>query len=167
MTKLCNKCKEDLPLTEFHKDKCKKDGLRTTCKSCRSDTSEKYYSNNKDAINEKCNEYYENNAGSLREKASKNGAIWRKLNPHKNASKTARRRASKKLATPSWLTEDHKEEIDKLYLLAKDCQIITGEPYHVDHIIPLKGKNVCGLHVPWNLQVLPADVNLSKSNTFS
>lgn len=167
MTKVCSNCKEDLPLSGFQRASGTRDGLRTTCKSCRSNVSREYYLANKNAINAKCNEYYANNASELRKKSSVNGAAWRKLNPHKNASKSAKRRAYKNFATPCWLTEEHMSEINQFYTLARDCQIITGEPYHVDHIVPLKGKNVCGLHVPWNLQVLPAGMNLSKSNTFS
>ena len=52
------------------------------------------------------------------------------------------------------------------YWLAQDLNKVTEGNYHVDHIIPLQGDGVCGLHVPWNLQVLPADVNIAKGNKF-
>ena len=69
----------------------------------------------------------------------------------------AARRAAKLQQTPPWLTEAQKKEIRDIY---KNCP----EGYHVDHIIPLKGKEVRGLHVPWNLQYLPAAENLKKGN---
>lgn len=68
-------------------------------------------------------------------------------------------------ATPSWLTSGQKQDIAAIYEHMRDCKAVTGEDYHVDHIVPLKGETVCGLHVPWNLQVMPADVNISKSNS--
>lgn len=61
-------------------------------------------------------------------------------------------------ATPPWLTEAMVEEMKVVYLGARDDQ-------HVDHIVPLKGRTVCGLHVPWNLQVLSGPENLRKSNS--
>lgn len=69
-------------------------------------------------------------------------------------------------ATPPWLSEEHLQEMQDMYWLAQDLKATSGETYHVDHIVPLQGKNVCGLHVPWNLQVLPSDLNLRKSNKF-
>jgi hypothetical protein len=76
----------------------------------------------------------------------------------------AKRRAVKLNATPSWLSDSQKEEILNLYWLAQDLRVVTGGDYHVDHIVPIQGKTVCGLHVPWNLQILPADVNFAKGN---
>lgn len=66
--------------------------------------------------------------------------------------------------TPSWadLTE-----INTIYKQATRRSLIEGIKYHVDHIIPLNGDLVSGLHVPDNLQVIPASLNLSKSNQFA
>jgi hypothetical protein len=79
----------------------------------------------------------------------------------------AKRRARKLNATPDWLTVDDFEHIQEFYTIAKMFKLYTGQDYHVDHIVPLQGENVCGLHVPWNLQVLTATDNLSKSNRFA
>lgn len=60
-------------------------------------------------------------------------------------------------ATPPWINWEMIQQMRQIYTSAK-----PGE--HVDHIVPLKSPYVCGLHVPWNLQVIPAKQNLSKSN---
>jgi hypothetical protein len=83
------------------------------------------------------------------------------------AEKTATeafRRAQKLKATPPWLTKDHREQIKDLYKLREELTVKTGIIHHVDHIIPLINENVCGLHVPWNLRVIPGLENLKKSN---
>lgn len=79
---------------------------------------------------------------------------------------SAKRRALKNQATPKWLSEEQLDEIQSFYTIAKLFQIYDGNEYHVDHIIPLNNSLVCGLHVPWNLQVLSATDNLIKSNKF-
>jgi hypothetical protein len=107
------------------------------------------------------------------EKVSACNAAWREENPEirresarktrakrvasgLNAADTARRRAAKLARTPPWVDHGH---IKTIY---QDCP----EGYQVDHIIPLQGELVSGLHVPWNLQHLPASENCSKNNRF-
>lgn len=101
-------------------------------------------------------------ANSEKEKANKKA--WREANPGKVNADQAKRRAAKLNRTPTWLTPAQLNSIGLYYLAAKWAQDILEEPIHVDHIIPLQGKAVSGLHVPWNLQLLPASENRSKSN---
>lgn len=89
---------------------------------------------------------------------------WRSKNPHKMVAYQGKRRAAKLLRTPNWLTEDDLFIIEEAYHLAKLRTELLGIPYHVDHILPLQGRKVSGLHVPANLQVIPAKENLKKSN---
>lgn len=76
----------------------------------------------------------------------------------------AKRRASKLMAKPKWLTKQHIRDMVNIYKESKLKNKESGIEHHVDHIIPLQGKTVCGLHVPWNLQILTRDENLKKSN---
>lgn len=86
---------------------------------------------------------------------------WRDDHPGLVASKTFRRRLATRNATPLWADLN---AIDAVYLKARATSAQTGVEHHVDHIVPLRGKNVCGLHVAHNLQILPATANIKKSN---
>lgn len=86
-------------------------------------------------------------------------ARWARENPGCVNAKTARRRARKHQATPAWLTDAQKAEIKLKYTLAKAFGNLE-----VDHIVPLKHPDVCGLHVPWNLQYLDRIANATKGN---
>ena len=90
-------------------------------------------------------------------------ARWKKENPEKRHADVAKRRAIKLKRTPVWLDVTQKAEIDFTYQFCSALRLI-GMDYHVDHIVPLQGKEVSGLHVPWNLQVIHAKDNLRKAN---
>jgi len=78
------------------------------------------------------------------------------------AASAAKRRAMLLHATPSWADD---KAIKSKYVMASFLTMATfGKGYHVDHIVPLQGKNVCGLHVEGNLQLMRAEDNLSKGN---
>ncbi len=91
---------------------------------------------------------------------------WAKANPHKRNAIEARRRIAKINRTPKWLTEDDHWVIEQAYELASMRAVLFGFSWHVDHIIPLQGTNVSGLHVPNNIQVIPGVINLRKTNKY-
>ena len=101
-----------------------------------------------------------------KDKVAAKNAAYNKANRSARNSIAASYRASKLNATPDWLTGTHKAHIKRTYALATLMTEATGVPYHVDHIVPLQGEFICGLHVPWNLQALRADLNMSKSNKY-
>jgi len=82
-------------------------------------------------------------------------------NKHKYVASVAARRASRLQATPRWVD---KKEIILIYAEARRLTKLTGIPHEVDHIHPLKGRSCCGLHVPWNLQIITRSQNRSKHN---
>jgi hypothetical protein len=86
-----------------------------------------------------------------------NNTNWFKNNRSKHNFKEAKRRAKKLQATPKWLSNEDWAKIKEIY---DTCP----KGYHVDHIMPLQGINISGLHVPWNLQHLPAKENIIKGN---
>ncbi|MDP3937669.1 MAG: hypothetical protein Q8R92_05985 [Deltaproteobacteria bacterium] len=82
-------------------------------------------------------------------------------NPEKHAAAAARYRSAVTRGAPAWANSFFIEEI---YDLARRRTEATGYEWHVDHIVPLRSKTVCGLHVEHNLRVIPKAVNLSKGN---
>jgi len=90
-------------------------------------------------------------------------SIWNKKHRDKRNANLANYRFTKIKGTPNWLDVTQKVEIDAIYLFC-DALKKCGLNYHVDHIIPLRGKNVNGLHTPWNLQVIHATENIKKGN---
>jgi hypothetical protein len=82
-----------------------------------------------------------------------------------NASRM-KRRVSKINRTPVWTTETDIWMMKEIYELSELRTRLTGISWHVDHIIPLQGVRVSGLHTPYNLQVIPAMENIKKGNKF-
>ena len=81
-------------------------------------------------------------------------------------SYVAMRKTEKLNRTPKWLSDFDKLKIKCIYSIASMLTRRNNEQWHVDHIIPLKGKLVSGLHVPSNLQVIRGKDNMAKLNKF-
>lgn len=166
--KICNRCSVNKPTTEFYKKKTAKDGLFWWCKTCHREYVKQDY--HKKATSEayrmserlRIKKYHANNPEKVKE--------WYKRYRNENSAKlTARAKKyvlSREKRTPSWLTADDFWLIEQAYELAVLRTKTLGFQWHVDHVIPLHGRLVSGLHVPHNLQVIPATVNRSKSNKF-
>ena len=92
--------------------------------------------------------------------------LWRKNNLGLVLADRAKRRAAKLNRTPAWLTQFDRLKMKCYYQVATMRSRESGQNWHVDHIIPLQGKNVCGLHVPNNLQIIPAIENMRKNNHY-
>jgi len=138
------------------------------------ETRAKYFKqyNKRVDVKERKNEWYENNKEQVIA-AAKTRPIeirreyqkaWKERNLVWVRADTKARRRKHRFATPKWLTAKEKAEIRELYKIAITMSKTTGEQYVVDHIVPLRGEGVCGLHVPWNLRVITQEENLKKSN---
>lgn len=177
--KRCFKCKETKDLKLYSKNKNTKDGLQNCCVNCKKlyakinnknyyeknkieqrNRSRKYKTENKDLVSNYMKQY----KILKKEEIKKSLKAWTFKNYHNKLAANAKRRATRLKATPKWLTKQQLAEIANIYKQAKELEKETGLKYHVDHIIPLKGKDICGLHTPWNLQILKAEENIRKSN---
>lgn len=152
--KLCPKCMILKELNNFYNNKSSKDGKGNYCKNCFSQFysipgKKKWRQLNKE-------KHAATNRKSLKKNRIKNRA---KLN-----AKAAKERGLRRKQTPKWLSSLQKEHILLFYEAAHNLSNELGIKFHVDHIIPIGGKEVSGLHVPWNLQIIKAEDNYKKSN---
>lgn len=158
--RFCAKCQTSKDVTTFSKNTRRKDLLCIYCKDCNNKYKKEWQKHNKNKIAQYDKLWQQSN----KDKKSKNYKNWQINNRAKVNRYNSARRALEIQATPNWLTKIQENEIEAFYWLAKLQEELTDTKYHVDHIVPLKGKTVCGLHVPWNLQLLSVKDNLSKSN---
>jgi len=148
--KVCTRCKVEKPLTEFWRDKAKKDGLYSHCKSCGAVYYAERYQANKERIAEQNKKYKKDN----KERIIEQQAEYRKANKDRYLAHKAERRAKKKNAAVD-LTDNERLAIRLIY---EDAQTLD---WHVDHIVPIsKG----GLHHPDNLQIVRPSYNLQKND---
>lgn len=188
----CSDCNNIKPITEFNKSSATKTGLQYKCKACekaykdknrekRSQQGKEYRTEHYDAERERIEAWRVKNKDKTNamlrafNKTEEGKLLLLKHRPRKarNARKSyyrnkasyyannAKRRARQLQATPQWADSEKIKEIYEISIAATELM----EPTHVDHIVPLQGKNVCGLHVEYNLQILIARANLSKGNS--
>ncbi len=149
-------------------------GLRLSgsrrCVQCNRDRANKHRVENPEMANARGRKFARENSDACMEKQR----AWRAANPDKfkeqqrrgraggrGAAKTAVRRNRVKRAMPPWVNP---KEIEGFYAMAERLTACLGIKHHVDHIFPIKGETSRGLHVPWNLQVIPAMLNQRKHN---
>lgn len=166
--KTCSKCGCQKDRQEFYADKRELDGLRHACKDCIRAARKRYYMENHEACKQQRKAWVQKNADRIyetnkswrqanKDKSSAYARKWQRANPGRCADIKVRRRAAGACA---WA---NKEKIAEIYAFAKELRD-AGMDVHVDHIIPLRGKDASGLHVEHNLRVCLATVNLQKGN---
>lgn len=101
------------------------------------------------------------NGGVTSEHVSATGKVYRRMPLHYEIEKGVRRKRVIDGATPPWATH---EKVLEIYEQARKISELTGVQHHVDHVVPLTSKMVCGLHNEFNLRVIPATDNLKKHN---
>lgn len=186
--RVCTRCLESKEITEFNRLKRGPEGLHRRCRACLKETQRdarirqniarnaKYFENHEDS-KRKQREYQSANRGKFR-KACRDWRnrnplmmkvlkdIWDAANADKNAASAKRYYTRKRNRCPKWLSASDHKKIEKFYAAAKFLTEQSGVKHCVDHVVPLHGELVSGLHVPWNLQVLTLSENSSKGNRF-
>lgn len=184
-TKECSnsKCQENNPqsIERFAKNRTQGDGFNNQCKSCEKTRNAAYRQTKegKAAMARGAKKHNRTEKGKKSKRkfvTSTAGKICRARADKKrrnteegkaaHAAIQANRRAKKLEATPKWLTKEQKLQIKQFYIDAARLTIETGILHHVDHILPLQGEGIRGLHTPWNLQILAESENAKKNNSF-
>ncbi len=155
--KKCSKCNIIKPLTDFYKAVTKS----KRCKLCRL-AYQKEYDKVRRSGSKANPGYYKAN----REKCLAAALAYAKKYPEKYRLNSANRYAKKLQRTPRWLNRKQLNEIAKIYTKASYLSKKYKFKYEVDHIVPLCGENVSGLHVPWNLRIISKSENCRKHNTY-
>jgi len=98
------------------------------------------------------------------DKAKEHVRRWKRKNPGRVSAINRARDAQQLRACPVWVNT---ADLQQIYVDASYVSKLMNIKYHVDHIVPLVHDLVCGLHVPWNLQILSAEENIAKGNKFN
>lgn len=171
--KLCNKCGIFKCLKSFCTKKRAKYGVSAVCKICMNEISRVNYVKNKQKVNTRNNNNYLIKK-EIYLKRMKQYALLNRSKRNANARKNSKLNRPKENAR--WMMRKaHERNCRKLFPLdypkvlsiyeeAHALTKSTGIPHEVDHIIPLKSKVVCGLHVSWNMQILTKSENSKKGN---
>lgn len=177
-TIICKTCKQEKLIEQFAKHKQMASGYQNECKACvvirvaewrknnpgcRHRESAKRYSQNMQVIQERLKQWAIDHPEQSRLRYKK----YRLKHPEYYLAKAAQREASKLQATPAWAIDEFEQFfMMEAYALASMRTKMTGTAWNVDHIVPLRSKLVCGLHCAANLAVIPARLNLIKSNRY-
>lgn len=158
--KTCTKCLQEKPFEGFYKRSLSPDGFEALCKVCRLAHNKRWVEQNKERHNELTKSWYEKN----RQKHLVRSKQYYETHKHNYIEYSNARDKHIKIAMPPWAD---RKQIRLLYEQARNLTNQTGIQHDVDHIIPLRGKNVCGLHVPENLQVISSSQNKRKAAKFN
>ena len=157
MTQRCCTCKIEKPTSEFHLNK-------PSCKECRKIERKKSYQKRKASDYQSILDYNLQWVKDNPEKNAEHKKRWNQLNVDRCRIICNKRYSYAKQSRPKWANNFFVEEA---YELAQRRSNLFGTRWEVDHIIPIKGKDICGLHVETNLQVIPRSINASKQNRFT
>jgi hypothetical protein len=157
----CTACRTFKPFSEFYPHKQTRDGLTTKCKTCDLAANRRWRTENKEKRNSQLKRWKQENRHKQREYSRR----WKDQNKARDRAYGKTYEARKSQACPPWgNSKDFYLELAAHYEHAAWLSRVTGGEFHVDHIIPIHSDFVCGLHVPWNLQVLEACDNMAKGS---